>query len=348
MMGSKQRKKAQQNATRLVQLAEERQREEDAATRKRQASRALSRSPSPRPADAAPPAAAAEGPPPGLGPSPPADARAPPPPRPAPAQDPVQAALLAQIATLGQQLAAIETRLSGQLSQVQASLAATEQRAKAAEDRAAALETKVEALSSALARADQRQEGLDRAYRKDKMMFFGLAEASGESVEEQVKQHLRAVECPAVGKITEVVRLGRAREPGPGAAAPRPRPVRVTFASPTACFDVFKSCKALREQRKLYVDRDLTPQQMAVRASLQGEYKELREGGRRPFWRGEKLFVPGEGGGRPSEIRAGEQRPAQPNRAAGAAGAREPGAPSPQAGEQRASPSAWGVAGPSA
>ena len=78
-------------------------------------------------------------------------------------------------------------------------------------------------------------------------------------------------------------------------------------------------------------------QQRAVRAALLPDYKELREGGKRPLWRAERLYVPGEGGGRPSEIRAGERPPAQAS-----------GVPSSRPGASKASPSVASQPGPGA
>ena len=145
--------------------------------------------------------------------------------------------------------------------------------------------------------------------RRDKMMFFGLAEGTDKSPEEQVREHLRAVESPAAGKITEAVRLG-ARAEGPATDAARSRPVRVSFSSAGAVYEVFKACKALREQRKVFVDRDLTEEQRAVRASLMAEYKQLRENGFRAFWRGERLFYTSGQGSRAMEVKPGDEVPA--------------------------------------
>ena len=201
--------------------------------------------------------------------------------------------------------------MSQQLASALSTAQLAQDRAKAAEDRAEALTAKVEALSSAVARADQRQEGLDRALRRDRMMFFGMSEAHGLTAEEQVHEHLRAVGCTAATKITEAVRLGPARaSSGPSAA--RPRPVRVTFASQAVVHEVFKVCRALREQRKVFVDRDLSVQQQAVRTSLMGDCKQLRENGFRPFWRAEKLFYASEPGSRAKEFRSGDSLPVRP------------------------------------
>ena len=87
------------------------------------------------------------------------------------------------------------------------------------------------------------------------------------------------------------MRLGPARAPaGASPAASRQRAVRATFTRPSATYEVFKACKALWEQHKVFVDRDLTVQQRAVRTALKEDYKALRENGYRPFWRSEKLF----------------------------------------------------------
>ena len=340
-------KKSRQDATRLVHLADERAREASMEeSRKRQASRALSRgldtSPDPPAAIAAPQAAPGQAP---AAPQPPAPGqgnggRPATSPKLADALQQLQAALSALQqgqAEHRQETAALRAALERADGRAQAA----EQRAKAAEDRAAQLEAKFEGL---LARADQRQEGMDRTMRKANMIFNGLPEEAGLDLQAQVQAALRAVACSAADKVVDAVRFG-ARDIAASAASTRVRPVRVAFSSPTAVYEVFKTCKALREQRKVFVDRDLTVQQ---RAALLPDYRELHEGGKRLFWRAERLYVPGEGGGRPSEIRAGERPPAQASDISGASGARRRGAPSPHAGEQRASPSAASQPGPSA
>ena len=329
-------KKSRQDATRLVHLADERAREASMEeSRKRQASRALSRgldtSPDPPAAIAAPQAAPGQAP---AAPQPPAPGqgnggRPATSPKLADALQQLQAALSALQqgqAEHRQETAALRAALERADGRAQAA----EQRAKAAEDRAAQLEAKFEGL---LARADQRQEGMDRTMRKANMIFNGLPEEAGLDLQAQVQAALRAVACSAADKVVDAVRFG-ARDTAASAASTRVRPVRVAFSSPTAVYEVFKTCKALREQRKVFVDRDLTVQQRAVRAALLPDYKELREGGKRPFWRAERLYVPGEGGGRPSEIRAGERPPAQASDISGASGARRRGAPSPSAASQ--------------
>lgn len=309
--GSKKKKRSLtlKDPATVAQLAQERQ---AAESRKRQASRPLpSRSPSPDPPDACVPPGpgSSEAPPPGLEPTPPPDVPRETPFGPPPAQ---QTSLAASVAALVGQLAAVQTQLatmSAQLAKFEPALQAAERRAQAAEDRAAALAIELQQVKDATARADQRQEGLDRAQRRDKMIFFGLAEASGDNAVEQVREHLRAVSCPAAERILEAVRLGPARAAsGPSSAAAQ-RPVRVTFSTPGSCYDVFKCCRALREQRRVFVDRDLTAQQRAVRASLKEEYKLLRENGYRPFWRGERLFYAGESGARAKEVRSGDALP---------------------------------------
>ena len=285
------------------------------SAQKRRASRPLpSRSPSPDPAPDQPDEQfRPDRLPPGLSPSPDPPSRVPPSPPPTPRSPevqgpppPVGGGVEAILLRIEQRLGAME----GQLALLRTANAASEERAKAAEDRAAALAAKVESLASDLARADQRQESLDRAQRRSAMMFFGMAETQGQPVEELVRQHLRAVDCPAADSISEAVRLGPARaQTGPSS---RPRAVRVTFSSAAAVFKVFKVCKALREQRKVFVDRDLTIQQQAARASLMGECKQLRENGYKPFWRGEKLFYGGGPGSRPTEVKSGDDLPASP------------------------------------
>ena len=313
MPGGKQRKKARQNAAVLVQHYDERAQQHAAAdAAKRKASRALStalspegsRSPSPERAAAPTDAQMEEEPvrPPGLSPSPPPTGE--PQPRDS-SGGPTLQAVVSSLASVERTLAALVRELAGLRSSVEKA----EERARLAEDRADALQSKVAELSETAARADRRQEGLDRALRRSSMMFFGVAEGSDVSPEERVRSCLRAVGSPAVDKISEAVRLGPARAPTGSRTAVAVRPVRVSFTAPEAVYDVFKHCRALREQHKVFVDRDLTPQQRDIRASLAQEYKQLRENGRRPFWRGERLFMAGENGQRAKEFKQGDALP---------------------------------------
>lgn len=279
------------------------------ATRKRPASGELPHSPDPPQALGSRAAATGDGEgPPGLSDSSTANPEEP---------QPSLASISKALAQLGVQLADVTAKL-GKLTELaesavtraaEADRKATDAETKAinAEAKAASLAEEVQALRDQQARADRRSEGLDRALRRDKLMFFGVAETSETPPEELVGEHLRAVGSPAADKITEAVRLGSAR--ATASSSRGPRPVRVTFAASSAVYDVFKHLKDLREQRKVYADRDLTDEQRAVRASLQGEYKHLRENGYRPFWRGERLLYPGERGSRPTEVHPGDDLP---------------------------------------
>ena len=144
-------------------------------------------------------------------------------------------------------------------------------------------------------------------------MFFGVADSRGRTAEEQVRDALLAVECPAASKIVEAVRLGVARD-GPTDATARPRPVRVPFVTAKAVYEVFKASKALRERRKIGVDKDLTRQQQEMRTALLGDYKKLKENGYRAFWRGERLFYSEGQGSRPTHFSQGDNMPPCPGR----------------------------------
>ncbi|KAK9791553.1 hypothetical protein WJX73_000919 [Symbiochloris irregularis] len=194
---------------------------------------------------------------------------------------------------------------------LRAQAAASRVRETAAEARAKALQARVGQLESSVARASARSEDLDRTQRANKMVFFGVSSSAADNLVETTRAHLRGVGCAAASKITAAVRLGPARAATDGARA-RPSPVKVTFSSEEDVYDVFKACRALREQRKVYVDRDLTAQQRATRVGLQQEYKGLRENGYHPFWRGEKLFYAPVRGARPMEVTPGCNLPAAP------------------------------------
>ena len=302
-------KKAKKLAAKLLDSGRQERAAEAVAVaqKKRQASRALSPASSPQEANGE----ALPGPPPAAPAAAlPAAASAlpvPPPPAPPPSE-PTLSELKALLVRLTDQVAGLSAHSAQQGVQLAAmgdALKAAEDRAARAEDRAEQLEEK---LACELARADQRQEGLDRAMRRDKLMLFGVPEGGEASPQARVEALLRDVGCTAAGKVAEAVRLKPARAPtGAAPSASRARPVRVTFATPSSVYEVFKSCKALREQKRVFVDKDLTTQQRAVRTSLMGEYKELRENGQRAFWVGERLFYAGDRGSRATQVHPRDQ-----------------------------------------
>ena len=318
------------DADRLHRLQVEREAEDaaaavEAAGRKRQASRTLSGLSPERPTGTVPapeqPAAGSRPPvPPPSGPpagssSAASASKGPSAPSAGPAA-PAAADLAAVLVKINDRLDAIDRKLgdsSAAQRKAQDSIDALLERAEKAEGEAAALKTRVQTLEAAVARADQRCENLDRVQRASNMVFFGVASAPQEDLVETTHAHLHGVGCGAAERIVSAVRLGPARAPaGASPASGRPGPVRVTMASSDDVYNVFKSCRALREQRKVYVDRDLTPQQRDTRASLQGEYKQLRENNYRPFWRGERLFYASARGSRPQEVRPGTEVPSAP------------------------------------
>lgn len=218
-----------------------------------------------------------------------------------------------QIMEVLQQLVSRMNALTEDNAKLREELRLSRGREVAAETRATALKARVEQLESSVARANHQVEGLDRAQRSNKMVFFNHRTAATDDLVEATRTLLRGVGCAAETRITAAVRLGPARAPTAGDARGRLSPVKVTFQSPEDVYEVFKACKTLREQHKVYVDRDLTAQQRDIRAALAQEYKGLRENGFRPFWRGEKLFYSPARGSRPVEVTADSDLPTAPS-----------------------------------
>lgn len=74
---------------------------------------------------------------------------------------------------------------------------------------------------------------------------------------------------------------------------PRGNSVVVQFASVQEKWSIYRSLKNLRDTkfRNTHVDDDLTHNQAQVKKELWPTYQRLREEGKRPHWRGAKIFV---------------------------------------------------------
>jgi hypothetical protein len=119
-------------------------------------------------------------------------------------------------------------------------------------------------------------EQLDRNSRVNNIVIYN---APGSGPAEQVKSLFPAHVAAA---IQNVRRLGR---PNAGQKIP----VVVTFRSLQEKHEAFKSSKTLRE-RGIFLDDDLTPAQRATRQGLRPAFSQLKEEGKKPFWRGERLL----------------------------------------------------------
>ena len=229
----------------------------------------------------------------------------------------------AQIAKLELGQIALEAKCDGLGTEATAAKA----RAEAAEQEVQTLTAKLAEAKAAAAQTERRQEAMDRTSRKGNLMFFGVPEVPGTPTAELVKEHLRAVGSPAASKVASASRFGPPpRDRAVGAqTAGTASPIRVTFVSADDTFQVFKASRALREQRHVNVDRDLTVTQKATRGALLEPYKRLRENGFTAFWRSEKLFYT-EGPRSPArEFREGDRLPGLNPHAAPRSPARSPG-----------------------
>ena len=141
-------------------------------------------------------------------------------------------------------------------------------------------------MSSHIHRLEDRMFAMERfvecreqEYRAPNLIVQGLPEAP--NVEEKVQEIFPKVHPQ---RILEVVRLGKPREAGQ-----RPRPVLVRFASAGVKHEGLKEARALRAKR-IYLDTHLTPRQMAVKQAKASRFRQLRDEGAKPFWRGELLY----------------------------------------------------------
>ena len=158
----------------------------------------------------------------------------------------------------------------------------------------AALSDQVEELSVVV-------QQTQTAQRETHIIVHGMPEQEGTAPEVAL-----ARACAAAGQPEqvwqEVRRIGR-RQPGPTA---KPRPLLVKSTSVPQKHKLFKLSRDFR-QRGLYMDDDLTVQQQRVRKELSPQYVALRQAGRQPFWRLDRLFY--KDGDRVRVFHQGDQLP---------------------------------------
>jgi hypothetical protein len=144
-------------------------------------------------------------------------------------------------------------------------------------------------------------EAMQRAQKANNMIMFGVPEGPG-TPRHQVESLFPTSSSALTANILEVRRLGRAPVSGTASTNPRPRPVLVRFASLDAKHLAFRDSKRLRQEHRITMDDDLTPNQRANRERLRPEFQELKEKGLRPAWRGDKIQTFGPQGPRPNRV----------------------------------------------
>jgi hypothetical protein len=175
----------------------------------------------------------------------------------------------------------------------------------------ATLATEVKQTQQQLGKqAQDAEEHQERDKRAQSMVVLGLSESEGETgdvLAAQVAALQADVGASGIVPVT-VMRMGKPRiEPVSDLATPnrfsalsspstRPRAVLVTFASVQDKQQVLKGRKRLAQSEKFSkvgLDDSLTKLQQQERGRLWLTFKELKDAGKKPYWRGEKLFVAG-------------------------------------------------------
>ena len=183
----------------------------------------------------------------------------------------------------------------------------------AAQDRIVALEAKVEMQ--------------DRSAREAHLILQNLPEGESRAdLPGKVGSLLR----PSPGAMITTFRLGPLRDGGNR----RPRPVLVKFTSVQAKHDALKHSRELRGQ-KIYLDADLTPAQQGVRRAKAGRYRQLRDEGKKPFWRADRLFYYVQGRVQEEGVPPGPPPRGPAAASAGARSNRPPTVPAPWAPRQQ-------------
>ena len=144
-------------------------------------------------------------------------------------------------------------------------------------------------------------EAMQRAQKANNMIMFGVPEGPG-TPRHQVESLFSPSSSTLTANILEVRRLGRASVSGTASTNPRPRPMLVRFASLDAKHQAFRDSKRLRQEHRITLDDDLTPNQRANRDRLRPQFQELKEKGMRPAWRGDTIKTFGPQGPRPNRV----------------------------------------------
>ena len=183
----------------------------------------------------------------------------------------VQADVQEQLEQLAEQVAALQAD-NTQLRQIVA-----DDRERAAAQHAAMADT-VKGLEMQL-------ESVQRTMRSQNILVQGLPEIPGVTPEQALVRACADAGLAEPPAFSSASRVGKPRE----APNSRPRPLLVKFYSTAAKHQLFARSKQLRD-RAVYLDDDLTRAQQATRRDLMGAYLSIKEAGKKPYWRQEKLF----------------------------------------------------------
>jgi len=144
------------------------------------------------------------------------------------------------------------------------------------------LSSAVEHLSNRVTTGEREREGQERRHRAPNLIMNGLPELEGQG---RATLHQTVQKAIPVDATFTATRLGRPGQKPDG----RARPVLLAFPTQDAKHSFLQHSRHLRE-KKIYLDDDLTPFQQRTRLGLREAYHELKNTGRKPFWRGEKLL----------------------------------------------------------
>ena len=186
------------------------------------------------------------------------------------------------------------SKLDARVQRLEAKLPETAKQAAQQEVRqhTSELVQRLDAVTNTLAKLEHQAEASDRSLRSASIMLYDLPESADQAPHQQAAAALRSVQCASADRIVTATRIGKLPPPPPrGSASARakPRPVKVTFTSSADVYDVFKKSKDLR-RKKIAVDKDLTPQQRALRKTKMPAVAEMRQRGFVTLWIDEKLF----------------------------------------------------------
>lgn len=98
---------------------------------------------------------------------------------------------------------------------------------------------------------------------------------------------------PSIGdmraNITDAFRLGK--KPADGSESAEPRAIKIVTPSASDAAAVLGKTAALKREKSVIVVPDLTPQQRLQKKSLMPECDILHKMGKRPFWKGDELWM---------------------------------------------------------
>jgi hypothetical protein len=180
-------------------------------------------------------------------------------------------------------------RLEEQLKEIKTQLSEEREARRRMEERLLVAQAEKDAALDTVARLQRAVESMQREMRSNNIVIYGVPE-SPEDSGTTVKALLSPSSSSLSQNILEVRRLGRGVGAGTNTQS-RPRPILVKFSCSSAKHQAFSYSKRLREEKRITMDDDLTPNQRATRDKLRPTFQQLKDQGLRPFWRGDRLMT---------------------------------------------------------